>query len=176
MALGSVTVGTDTSPIYGTQAGASSYLNLSLEYASAWAAAAPTTTQRRALVHAYRRLSILPWRPGVVPEDVPAVVEASYELAGFLVVNPQGMGGPGGGNSSQGAVREVQDTTRRVAFYYSSAAQAARTSPQDALPRDVLAKIKQYLTRSGSSAGVPVVNGTDGVSEFTDDKKYTLTE
>lgn len=176
MALGTVTVGGDTSSIYGTQAGATSWLNLSDEYAPIWASANVATTQRRALASAYRYLAGLPWRAGVIPDEVEDIVRASYELAAFRIQNPSGMGGPSGGAVGQGVVREVQDTTRRVSFGYSTVAQSARTSPVSALPRDILARIRPYLTKTShpSGIGLPVATGTDGLSEFSEEKKFTL--
>lgn len=160
--------------IYGTKAAAESYLQADLDYYAAWAALS-TDNKSRTLVKSYRFLSALPWRTDVTPATEDTVVEASYMLSGYLAVNPGGLGGPGGGSPSEGAVSSVSDTVSRMSFFHSGVAVDARRVMSAALPRDILAKIRLLLRSAvaGTSA-VPFASGTDGESQFTDDKKFDL--
>jgi hypothetical protein len=159
--------------IYGTYAAADSYIQASWDDYAAWALL-DATGKHRALVKAYRVLSGLRYKADVVSESEADIIEASYMLAGFLATNPEGLGGSGGGSPSDGAVKSVKDTVATVVFFPSTGSQAAKKSPVDGLPRDVLDKVKPYLLRAGSVAGAPYASGTDGVSEFTEDTKFSL--
>lgn len=173
--MGSVTIGTDTFTVFGSLAAATSYNNGSILARARWNAAGDDT-KKAALIEATRFMADLPWRDGVTPGNVQAIVEATYTLAACYVVKPGGMGGIGGGSATDGVVQQAQDTTRRVSFYFSSAQVRAKSSPQDALYRDLYAKVRPYLRRgaAGVTAGIAFASGTDGESQFTDDKRLTL--
>lgn len=178
--MGTVTIpstGGSTYTILGTLTEASTYLGGSFAFRAKWNSAS-ADSKASALVDATRYMNDLSWKADVTPSTNQTIIEASYMLAGFFIVNPQGMGGAGGSSASQQAVQEVRDTTRSVSFYYSNSLQQAQFSQVDALPRDILAKIKPFLARGVARTGValPWASGTDGESEFTEDKKFTLSE
>lgn len=174
--MGTVTVGNEQYTVWGTLAACNTYLNGSRQFRAKWNA---STAEDRAasMVDATRMMEDLPWKSSITPSSETRAVEATYMLAGYFLMKPGGLGGPAGGSPTDGAVREVQDTTRRIAFFYSRAAVEARSSLTDALPRDILAKIKSLLSRGqASAASAPYASGADGESEFTEEKKFSLVE
>lgn len=174
--MGTVVIDGNNYDILGTLDGANIFLRGSGLFKPAWAASTVTNDMRAgALVDAARYFETLPWRAVVSYANEPKIVEASYMLAGVLVANPQALGGAGGATAQTGGVREVQDTTRRVSFFRASSAQSAQTSGVGALPRDIRRILQPYLDRwASSSAARPTATGTDGESEFTDDKQFLL--
>lgn len=174
--MGTVTVGNEQYTVAGTLAACNTYLNGSRQFRAKWNASG-AEDRAASMVDAYRMMEDLPWKSGITWTNETKAVEASYMLAGYFLMKPGGLGGPAGGSPTDGAVREVQDTTRRISFFYSKAAIEARTSLVDALPRDIYAKIRTLLARGqASAASAPYASGADGESEFTEEKKFSLVE
>lgn len=188
--MGTVTINGSSHTITGTLAAATTWISADPDMGETWLLLS-ADRQGQALVKATRMLNGVRWKgekssssqpnawprtgvtdgDGVVVTDntTPLDVEnAHYTLAGLLVYNPAILGGPGGGGTNQGAVREVSDGKASASFFYSAAAVAATGSIMSALPRDVKDLVRGYMRKGGSIGVQSEAYGTTGESIFDD--------
>lgn len=175
--MGTVTIDGNPYSVYGEYAACDVYLKGMLEYRAQWNAADADEVRKPSLVSATRFMGELEWRSDITPSNETEVIEATYMLAGCLVVNPKMLGGAGGGSPSQGAVQSVADGKTEVRFFYSSRAVDARLDSVAALPREIQRKIRPFLvSKVANTALTAFASGTNGSSEFEDEDKFLLNE
>lgn len=160
-----VTIGTDTATIYGTAAGASSYLAFTLgDAAAAWRALSADDSSR-SLVTATRYLDGLAWSTGyttfALRDAVTVIVNASYELAALVAEDPAVLTGGGEDVASYSG--------GGVSVTFAGAGQ--RRGP---LPAAIRKMVRAYLATPTKIGGYGQTGNAD--SDFAADASYTRDE
>lgn len=160
-----VTIGSNTYPVYADIAYASTYLAADIARASGWASlAAAPDTQRMALVSATRILQRMPgWASGAAPDLVAppsAVMDATSIIAADLAQKPKLSKSTGTGSN----VKRVRAGSVETEFFRQTPGEITPI-PGDAF--DVL--LAAGLVQRGGDDAVPEYSGGDVTTRFTYD-------
>lgn len=165
--MGSVTIGSDTYNIYGSLAGANTYLAARIG-SEAWTAATETTKEQ-GLVSGTRLIQTWLASRGYTVDPASAVdieiEQANYELAFALVADPSVI------TASTSAVNTRRLKAGSAEIEYFRPGQGGR------FPTLVQALLNAWLTEQGGAPGfgLPYASGTCETSSLTGDD-YGLTE
>lgn len=156
--MGTVIINAVTYTIYGTQTGATEYLNAKYGASAAWTAAS-SDDQKRVLVSATRQLDRLSmdWTgildpPSTSPSIPDDVISAAYEWASLILADSSIQDG-----NSLSNIKIVQAGSAKVEYF--------RPQTKTSLPLPVRQLLNEYYTGNIAS-GIGYASGSDEESVF----------